>query len=166
MNLLAALLLVICDTQAAPPSAVDAARPFDAAALAPPEVTLYLHVEGGADLRARLTDRPIARWARSVLTGGEVGRAWQGLTAATRLDAARLFDACLGRRATLLLRQREQAAEWAVVSEVDPDQITQILVLLAPRVLSPRHQTAMLELPEQELVLARWDRLLIVGPLR
>ncbi len=116
MNLVAALLLVVCDTQAAPPSALDAARPFDAAALAPPGVTLYLHVEGGADLRARLADRPIARWARSVLAGGEVGRAWGELTAATRLDAAGLFDACLGRRATLLIRQREQAVEWAVVT--------------------------------------------------
>ncbi len=164
MNLVAALLLVVCDTQAAPPSALDAARPFDAAALAPPGVTLYLHIEGGADLRARLADRPIARWARSVLAGGEVGRAWGELTAATRLDAAGLFDACLGRRATLLIRQREQAVEWAVVTEIDPDQITQILVRLKPRVLGPRHQTAMLELPEQELVLARRGRLLIVGP--
>ena len=46
---------------------------------------------------------------------------------------------------TLLVRQREKVAEWALVTVVDPDEITRILVRLAPRVVGPRHQAAVLE---------------------
>ena len=56
--------------------ATRASDPFWAAALAPPTVRMYLHVDGAAEIRAEIADRPIARWVQSTLAKGELLDAW------------------------------------------------------------------------------------------
>ncbi|MHC4414364.1 MAG: hypothetical protein ACYS0G_03675 [Planctomycetota bacterium] len=141
-----------------------ASDPFRDAALAPPTVRMYLHVEGAAELRAEIADRPIARWAKRTLAKSQLREAWERLAAGSDTDAARLFDICLGRRLTVLARGQGESTQWAALAEVDPDDSARLLGRLAPRVLGPRHKLAILELPEHELLLARSGRLLLIGP--
>ena len=99
-----------------------ASDPFRAAALAPPDVQLYVHIDGAAALRRQLQDRPIAGWIGAWLAQGELPGAWQRLSHAVGLDEAALFDECLGRELTLLSRGGASNAEWVVLTEIEPDR--------------------------------------------
>ena len=48
------------------------ADPFRAAALAPPDVRMYVHLQGAAEVRAELSERPIMRWVESWLNRGQM----------------------------------------------------------------------------------------------
>lgn len=140
------------------PVAVD---PFQRAAFAPVDVTMYVHVENAAQLRRELADRPIARWFQAVLGPGDVRRAWGNLAAAARMDEARLFDDCLGRSSTLMIRQ---PGEWALIAQADPQRMTRMMQQLKPRIREPRHGMSIAELPEQDVLIARNERIVVVGP--
>ena len=79
--------------------------PFEAAAWAPANVSLYLHLEAATEMRVEINARPIVRGVRAVLAGTAVRQAWEQLAVATEMDTGRLFDACLGQRVTLLMRR-------------------------------------------------------------
>ncbi|MCZ6446530.1 MAG: hypothetical protein O6758_10155 [Planctomycetota bacterium] len=160
MHALAAIVLAV--TALAEPA--NANDPFQAAALAPPNVRMYVHVAGAAEIRAAVADRPLARWVKSLLGAGQLRDAWPRLAAAAGIDGGQLFDTCLGRRFTLLLRGRDQPPQWAVLTEVNPQQIAKLLAALTPRVLGPKHKLAILHLPEHELLLAQSGAMLLIGP--
>lgn len=138
--------------------------PFEAAVWAPANVSLYLHIEAATEMRVEINARPIVRGVRAVLAGTAVRQAWEQLAAATEMDTGRLFDACLGQRVTFLMRRPAGEVEWAILTEVDPEVLTGVLVQLKPRMLAPKRQVVMLELPEHQLLVARHGRQLVIGP--
>ncbi len=138
--------------------------PFRTACMVPADVRVYLHVDGVADVRAQLLGRPLARWADTLLASGQLGDAWGRLAEAVDVDEAHLFDVCFGRSATLILRGREESAEWAVLTEVDPGEISNLLGRLSPRVLGPSRRLSILHLRTHELLVARRGRQLLIGP--
>ena len=126
---------------------------------------MYVHVAGAAEIRAAVDDRPLARWVKSFLGAGQLPDAWHRLAAAAAgIDGGQLFDTCLGRRFTLLLRGRDRPPQWAVLTEVNPQEIAKLLAVLTPRVLGPKHKLAILQLPEHELLLAQSGAMLLIGP--
>ena len=137
---------------------------FGAAALAPADVRLFVHIDGAAQLRGQLHDRPIGRWVRSWLAQGELPGAWERLSKAAGLTEGEFFDKCLGRQVTLLSRRGEFSSEWVVLTEIEPQVSAALLRSLAPRVLAPRHGVGVFHLAEQELLLARADRLVLIAP--
>ena len=141
-----------------------AADPFRAAALAPPGVQLFVHIDGAAALRTQLQDRPIARWFGAWLAQGELPGAWQRLAEAVGLDEADLFDECFGRSTTLLSRRGAAETEWVVITEIDPDRSSALLDRLAPVVLAPRGNVSVFHLAGQGLMLARADRHVLIAP--
>ena len=150
------------------PDGVESARPgdpFRAAALTPPDVRLYIHVNRAAAIRAEVADRPLAEWATNLFGDGQAPQAWARLAEAVELGGPQLFDTFLGTAFTLVVRGREEAAEWAVLTEVDPSDTRLLLSRLDPRVLGPRHRLPILHLPEHELQLAFSGRLLLIGPV-
>ncbi len=150
---------------AAWPGPADPGDPFRTAALSPPDVGVFVHVTAAAEARAELADRPIARWARSLLSGGQVPVAWQRLANAAGVEAGQLFDTCLGLEVTVVVRDHQEgAAEWAVLTETDPQVSAAQLGRLAPRVLGPKHNLAVLDLPDHDLLVARSGRMLLIGP--
>ncbi|MHC4801840.1 MAG: hypothetical protein ACYTFF_06940 [Planctomycetota bacterium] len=140
------------------------ADPFHAAALAPPDVRVYMHVQGAAGVRAALSDRPIMHWVESWLERGQFPEAWQRLADAADTEAGELFDLCLGQAMTVLLRGHDDDAEWAVLTEIDSRQSADLLGRLAPVVLGPKHDLGLFELPGQELILARGDGIVLIAP--
>jgi hypothetical protein len=167
--------------------------PFDAATLAPSDVTAYIHVDHAADLRRQLAHRPIAQWIEGLVAGGESSKAWTRLARSADLSDAELFDFVLGERFTLLVRanngqakqpdepahgddakpkaalvqeSRGAAAEWALVTGVDQAKAAQILRRLKVRVLEPRVGFAIAELPEEDVLIARDEHHLVVGPVQ
>ena len=150
--------LTLGDPTAAPPD------PFRTAGMVPADVRVYLHVDGVAEIRAQLLGRPLARWADTLLGNGQLGHAWGRLADAVDVDEAHLFDVCFGRSATLILRGREESAEWAVLTEVDPEEISRLLGRLSPRVLGPSKKLSILHLRVHELLVARRGRQLLIGP--
>jgi len=144
--------------------AVLAGDPFEAAALAPPDVRLFVHIDNAARLRGQLHNRPIGRWVRSWLAQGELPAAWERLANAAGLTEADFFDKCLGRRVTLMSRAGEFSSEWVVLTEIEPDVSAALLRSLSPRVLAPSNDVGVFHLAEQALVLARADRLVLIAP--
>jgi hypothetical protein len=140
------------------------ADPFRAAALAPPDVRMYVHMQGAADVRAELSQRPIMQWVESWLDRGQLPGAWKRLADAAETEADDLFDVCLGRAMTVLLRGRDDELEWAVLTEVDPPQSAALLERLTPVVLGPKHDLGLFELPGQELILARGEGVMVIAP--
>ena len=139
------------------------AGPFADSRLAPPDVALFVHVEGAAEIRKDLADRPISHWINSVIQNGEIRAAWSGLAKAANADEGRLLDVCLGQRCTFMTRE---GGQWALVTEVNEQKTAALLRNLNVRVREPRAGFAMAELPEQEMVLARGDGVLVVGPAK
>jgi hypothetical protein len=138
--------------------------PFGAAVFAPQDVRLYVHLQGAAEVRAELADRPVIHWIESWLARGQLPEAWQRLAVAADTDAGELFDLCLGRAMTVVLRGRDDEAEWVVLTEIDPQQSPDLLGRLSPLVLGPKHDLGLFHLPEQELLLARGDGFVLIGP--
>lgn len=138
--------------------------PFHAASLAPDDVSLYLHAQGAASIRARLAHRPIRSLFQRLLTSGDVSQAWHRLAVAAQLEDEALFDVWLGRDFTLLTRPEGEASDWILITEVDPDQAREILRRLRPRRLAPRHQLSISELPEHELLIASEGSTCLIGP--
>jgi hypothetical protein len=138
--------------------------PFRAAALAPPDVRMYVHLQGAAEVRAELSERPIMRWVESWLNRGQMPEAWKRLADAAGNEADELFDVCLGRAMTVLLRGRDDELEWVVLTEIDSRQSAALLERLTPVVLGPRHDLGLFELPGQELILARGDGIVVIAP--
>ncbi len=139
-------------------------NPFGAAALAPADVRLFVHIDDATQLRGQLQNRPIGRWIRSWLAQGELPGAWERLSAAAGLTEAEFFDRCLGRQVTLLSRRGEFSSEWVVLTEIEPQVSAALLRNLAPRVLAPRDDVGVFHLAEQELLLARAGRLVLIAP--
>jgi len=137
---------------------------FEVAALAPADVRLFVHIDGAAQLRGELADRPIGRWVRSWLAQGELPGAWERLSRAAGLTEGEFFDRCLGRQVTLLSRGGEFSSQWVVLTEIEPQVSAALLRDLAPRVLAPRHDVGVFHLAEQELLLARAGGLMLIAP--
>lgn len=164
ISLAGVFVLVVSQIGSDPVNTVDRHDPFQAALITPPSVRLYLHVHDAASLRAEISDRPFAQWASNFLSKGQIPRAWDNIADDVQLDAAELFDAFLGKSLTLVVRGKGQATQWAVLTEVDPEQTKLLLAKLQPRVLAPRHRLAIMQLPEFELLLAHSGRMLLIGP--
>lgn len=137
-------------------------NPFKAAAVAPEDVDLYVHVENAADLRRQIADRPIARWVNGLIETGQVRQAWSALAKAASVDEGALFDGVLGRRCTLV---RRQDSEWVIITEIDDATLRPVVQNLKARVREPRHGMAIVELPEQGLLVARNGNVAIIGPV-
>ena len=135
--------------------------PFRTANLAPPDVRLFVHVDGGVGLCEQLRDRPIAGWLKAWMAGGELPAAWQRLSDAVGLTGSDLFETCLGRQFTLMSRS---SAEWVVLTEIEPRRSATLLSRLAPIVRAPRKNVGVFHLAEQELLVARADRLVLIAP--
>src|SRR5262245_3176193 len=156
--------------------------PFDAAVLAPADVTAYIHVDHAADLRRQLANRPITQWVESLAAGGESSKAWTRLARSANLTDIELFDFVLGERFTLLARvesaaskrsdtsdrggdaqpgaaveadNHASATEWTLVTGVDQAKAAKILRQLKLHVLEPRAGFAIAELPEEDVLIAR-----------
>lgn len=140
----------------------DAGDPFAAAAVVPPDVRLYLDVQGAAGLRRELAGLPVAQWAGSWLARGQLPQAWNALAEAAGADGAGFFDACLGRRVTILVRGADEPPEWAVLTEIESSG--DLLERLSPLVLGPKHNVGIFHLPEQELLVARAEGRLLIAP--
>ena len=137
---------------------------FAAAALAPPDVRLFVHILDATQLRGQLHNRPIGRWVRSWLAQGELPGAWERLAGAAGLAEAEFFDTCLGRQVTLMSREGEFTSEWVVLTEIEPAVSAALLRSLAPRVLAPSNDAGVFHLAEQALLVARVDRLVLIAP--
>ncbi len=155
--------LIVLLSVAAPPA--DAASkqndPFASAENLPADVAIYIHVRGASDIRRELFDRPIARWIDSIVSAGQIHKAWSSLATAARMDEGPLFDACFGRDVTLTVRQPNQ---WAVITEMDEHASLALLQKLKVRVREPHSGMSLAELPEQEILLARDGTRLVIGP--
>ncbi len=145
--------------------AAGGADPFQDAALVPSDVRLYVQVSDGAGLRAALGGRPIRRWLAGLVAEGEVGEAWRHLADACGDDPLRLFDAWLGRRATLVVRGAGETAEWAVLSEIDARQGTGLLLALRPIAMGPLGDVGLFRAPDQDVLLGRSGPLVLIGPV-
>lgn len=141
-----------------------AADPFRAAALAPPDVRLFVHIDGAASLRTQLQDRPIASWLGAWLAEGELPGAWHRLSQAVGMDDAALFDACLGRELTVLSRPGASRAEWVVLTGMEPSRSAALLGKLSPVVLAPRGNVSVFHLVGQGLLLARAEGQVLIAP--
>lgn len=156
------LLLVMTRLVAAPQSGDAAAvDPFERAAIAPADLSLYVHIENAADLRRELADRPIARWLHAAAGTSDVHKAWIDFAKAAGMNEGRVFDDCLGRSCTLMVRD---AGEWALIAQPTEDRISRLMQRLKPRVREPRHGMAIVELPEQEVLIARNSQLMVIAP--
>ncbi len=157
LRIIAAALLVTAGV-------VRAGDPFADAELSPPDVRLYVHVEGAAAIRAALADRPFARWIDTLLRRGQLPAAWQRFCAAAGSPAGGLFDACLGRGVTLLWRGGEPP-EWVLITDIDPPESAALLQRLQAQVLAPRNDAGLFQLPAQDFLVARSGRSVLVAPL-
>lgn len=141
--------------------------PFAAATLAPANVTAFIHVDQASRIRKEVADRPIARWMTSLLKNGQFAGAWSRLSKAANLSDGELFDFAMGERFTLLIRQGDVNGpiEWALITGVESERATQILRTLKVRVREPKAGFAIAELPEENILIARDEHHLIVGPI-
>ncbi|MHC4107376.1 MAG: hypothetical protein ACYSTY_04740 [Planctomycetota bacterium] len=57
--------------------AIACGDPFEAAARAPANVSLYLHVEAATEMRLEIKARPIVRGVNAVLAKTAVRQAWE-----------------------------------------------------------------------------------------
>src|SRR5262245_41473430 len=137
-----------------------AENPFAAARIAPADTKLFIHVEGAADIRKELADRPFGTWLRT-LGSGQCAVAWSSLAKSAQLPEGQLFDTLLGTQFTLIARGD---SEWSVITQVDPAAAGKLLAKLQVRVREPRDQMAISELPEQEMLIARDGSTLVIGP--
>ncbi len=135
--------------------------PFRTATLAPPDVRLFVHVDGATGLYGPLRDRPIAGWVRAWMARGELPGAWQRLSDAAGLTGRDLFETCLGRQFTLMSRS---SAEWVLLTEIEPRRSAALLGRLAPVVRAPRDNVGVFHLAKQGLLLARAHRLVLIAP--
>lgn len=143
------------------------ASPGDAAAVVPEDVHLLLQITGAADIRRELADRPIARWLAAMVKSSEFDHAWTQLARDTGHSSAALFDQCFGRRVTVLYRRAGNGHEhdaWALITEMSADDSTDLLRRLEPRTLRSRHRFSLYELPEHDLLLARRNEIILIGP--
>lgn len=143
---------------------VQGGDPFRTANLIPPSVRLYVHVNDAASIRAEVADRSLGKWATNLIGQGQAPQAWVRLADAAQFDPGELFDTFLGNAFTIVVRGREETADWALLSEVEPSDTRLLLSRLEPRMLGPRHRIPILVLPEHELQLAYSGRLLLIGP--
>ncbi len=157
LRVIAAALLVTA-------GAVRAGDPFADAEISPPDVKLYVHVEGAAAIRGALADRPFARWIDTLLGRGQLPAAWQRFCAAAGSPAGGLFDACLGRSVTLLWRGGEPP-EWVLITDIDPPESAALLQRMQAQVLAPRNDAGLFQLAAQDFLIARSDRTVLVAPL-
>jgi hypothetical protein len=164
MSALGAVILSITLSVGPETGASSGAGPFDAAALVPPDVTLFLQAEDAASIRMELADRPMRELFRQLLTTGEAVRAWRRLAAAAGVEDEALFDVWLGRRFTFVMRPADETPDWALICEVDPKPAREVLRRLNPRRMAPRHQRPVSELPEHELLIASEGSTYFIGP--
>jgi hypothetical protein len=142
------------------------ADPFADAAIAPADVTIYLHVENAAELRATLAERPMGRLLEHLIRRGELDAAWEKAAALAGIDGATLFDRWLGRRFTLLVRPEAEGADWVVLTEVREKDARDTLRPLKPRRRAPRYGRPVMEFPESDVVIAAVDDRFVIGPKR
>jgi hypothetical protein len=143
--------------------------PFESASFAPPDATLFLHVDGAAEIRRELADRPIGAWVQSMLADGKLAGAWERLSRNARVDSVQLFDRCLGENFTIIARKHvehdgQASMQWALITHMPEAVSEQVLRQFKARVREPRFGMALAELPEEAMLLARDGRSVIVGP--
>ncbi len=150
---------------------IETDNPFALAHIAPEDAKLFIHIENAAAIRNELADRPIAEWVNSLVEGGEAGKVWNTLASASEMDPERLFDVCFGQRSTMIVRREGEAAQWALLTEMPADGAARIIDKLRPVSRGPRHNMAIYDLPEHDLLVARRQQsdgqhgeLVVIGP--
>ena len=162
----AALLLSLCVLTSNAPCEPPARGPFDSASSVPDSVHLYVHVERARDLRAWLTTFPVAGPLESLIGESAIGLSWHALADGARVEDGLLFDTMFGQSFTLISRVpvADGPNEWAVVTALEPEWWRNVEPRLRLRRMRPYHGVAMLESPEQGLLLARIGGNLLLGP--
>jgi hypothetical protein len=144
--------------------AVPADDLFRDAAIAPADVRVFVHLEDAAAMRAEVADRPIARFIHDAIGSGQLEKAWRSLADAAGMESAELFDVCFGRDVTLMIRGDGEAAQWALLSKMDADHSRMLVKNLRAVVETPREGAAIYAVPEQDLIVARTETRLLIGP--
>jgi len=147
----------------------DGRSPFRAAALAPADVHMLLQIDDAAALRAELADRPIARWITAIIETSDFHQAWEQLAADAGVASGELFDRCFGREVTVMHRRSaagDELDEWALITNMPIADSTDLLRRLQPRTLRSRERFSIYEFPEHDLLLARRNGTLVIGPRR
>lgn len=127
---------------------------FARTALAPPDVRLYIHIEGAKDLRGELENLPVAQWADAFFQGGQFIKAWGHLSALAGLNTAGLMDIVVGRDLTLMVRGYEDQREFVLLTEVERRHAIALFKQFRAKILRPEGGTAIGLLPEHRLLLA------------
>jgi len=140
--------------------------PFADAALAPESVSMYLHVQDAAGLRAALADRPVGTWLSGMLERSAAGDAWNALARRSGISDAALFDRLLGRRFTLLARHADNAdaAQWTMMTIVPVETMQALRQSWRLQQQLPQHGFAISTLPEQDLMFAEEGEVVFIGP--
>jgi hypothetical protein len=132
---------------------------------APRDVKLFLHIADASSLWRELSDRPVAAFVSELLGRGDLAKAWAQLATLTGEEPQTLFNNVLGRRVTVLQRERGDSTQWALISQAEPGTVDRLFQALEPRVLAPRHDVALAQFPDFGLVVGRRDDTLLVGPV-
>lgn len=167
-RLLIVTALCVAPTPLALAGGIDPVALLESAKIAPPDVTTYVHVEQAAAIRSETELRPIARWATMTLGEGQFARSWRRLATAAGVEGGTLFDACFGKRFTFLGRDGDSPDapdEWVIRTTMAPEHLQQLVELLRLRVRPPIASMAVGELPEDELLLAYRDDVLLIAPI-
>lgn len=161
LTALAGRLVVRADD---PPPGPD---PASMAAIIPVDASLFLQIEGAAELRRQASSRPLRAVLDRLLDDGAIGEAWRALAARARLDEGQLFDGLLGTHCALALRGSDPEAErqWVVVTEIAPLKRDTVMAPLQPKRHAPRFGIPVAELPEHALLIAALGPTTVIGPV-
>jgi hypothetical protein len=178
---LAIILLNLSQAVAEPPARVDDGGPFADAVLVPDDATMYVHLRDAADLRRRLTGRPVQAWMGMLLADGELARVWIDLARQLGVSPDELVDEFLGRKVTLVKRPAAPAptpggvavgeapsdatGQWALITEMDEPRARRLQSRLRPRLRRPHAGIGIFEWPEHALLMAKLGERIVVGPI-
>ena len=145
-----------------------AAQPDDLfadAKYAPRDVKMFLHFADSQSLWTELSDRPVAAFVSELLGRGDLAEAWTELARTSGDSPQALFNNILGQHVTIVLREKGDRTQWAIISHAEPTTVDRLFKALEPRVLAPQHDIALSQFPDFGLVVGRRDRTLLVGPI-
>lgn len=128
----------------------------------PADVELYVHIEGAAQLRARLGGQPLGQALRRVIADESVTRRWSGIAQRLGLSETKCFDELLGRDLRFVARRGEDGMEWLLATDMDEATLGRVRDRLHGRMSTG----GFIEFPCQGLVAAWRPPTLWVAPGR
>lgn len=137
---------------------------FAAAEFVPADVTTYINVTDGAELRKNLARVPLGQWLTKSTVSPDLVKAWHSLAETAKLSSGELFDVALGKQFTLAVRNSGGAAEWVLICHVEAERAKALLKSLSPRVIDYWQEMPIFDIPEHQLIVARYEDTLLIGP--